>query len=172
MTDKISIDTERLTLRFWQPDDAEALYKYASDSRVSEMALWPRHTSAEMSRRVIINFFQPNPFAFAIVLKSTDEPIGCIGLVPPGEEHFKLSTDEREVGYWIGYPYWGKGLVSEALSALIAFCHDTLCLDSLLITTDKNNKASRRVAEKCGFDLIASYTYNDIDSRAYRLNLK
>ena len=38
------IETERLILRPWQESDADALYKYASDSRVSELALWPTHT--------------------------------------------------------------------------------------------------------------------------------
>ena len=55
------IETEQLILRPWKEDDAESLYKYASDSRVSELALWPCHTSAEMSRDVIRYIFAPNP---------------------------------------------------------------------------------------------------------------
>ncbi len=170
--ERISIASKRLSIRRWSEDDAEALYKYASDGRVSEMALWPRHTSVDMSREVIRDFFKPNPYTFAIVLKETDEPIGCIGLVPAGEEHFKPLANEREVGYWIGFPYWGKGLTTEALSALIIFCRDSLYLDSLLITTDAKNIASQRVAKKCGFKFIAYYTYNDVDSHTYRLGLK
>lgn len=170
--ERISIASKRLSIRRWSEDDAEALYKYASDGRVSEMALWPRHTSVGMSREVIRDFFKPNPYTFAIVLKETDEPIGCIGLVPAGEEHFKPLANEREVGYWIGFPYWSKGLTTEALSALIIFCRDSLYLDSLLITTDAKNIASQRVAKKCGFKFIAYYTYNDVDSHTYRLGLK
>lgn len=170
--ERIRIASKRLSIRRWSEDDAEALYKYASDGRVSEMALWPRHTSVDMSREVIRDFFKPNPYTFAIVLKETDEPIGCIGLVPPEEEHFKPLANEREVGYWIGFPYWGKGLTTEALSALIIFCQDCLHLDSLLITTDAKNIASQRVAKKCGFNFIAEYTYNDVDNHAYRLSLK
>ncbi len=172
ITRNFSIKTDCLTLRRWSEDDAYALYKYASDGRVSEMALWPRHTSVDMSCQVIRYLFRPNPFTFAIVLKATDEPIGCIGLVPAGDEHFNLLANEREVGYWIGYPYWGKGLTTEALSVLIDFCRRCLLLDSLLITTDANNIASQRVAEKCDFNYIESFTYNGIDSRAYRLNLR
>ena len=167
-----NIDTNRLTLRRWRENDAEALYKYASDGRVSEMALWPRHTSVDMSREVIKDFFQPNPFTLAMVLKETNEPIGCIGLVPAGAEHYKPLTNEREVGYWIGHSYWGKGLTTEALAALISFCRGSLHLDSLLITIDANNLASQRVAEKCGFQQIADYNCNGVDCRAYRLSLK
>ncbi len=78
----VVIATGRLMLRRWRESDAEALYRYASDGRVREMAMWPRHTSVEMSRQVIAEYFMPNPFNFAMVLKATGEPIGCIGLVP------------------------------------------------------------------------------------------
>ena len=166
-----NIDTNRLTLRRWRENDAEALYKYASDGRVSEMALWPRHTSVDMSREVIKDFFQPNPFTLAMVLKETNEPIGCIGLVPAGAEHYKPLANEREVGYWIGFPYWGKGLTTEALKAMIEFCRNNIRLDSLLITTDAANKASQRVAEKCGFVNFTDYDNNGTPSKAFRLSL-
>jgi len=165
------INTNRLTLRRWRENDAEALYKYASDGRVSEMALWPRHTSVDMSREVIKDFFQPNPFTLAMVLKETNEPIGCIGLVPAGAEHYKPFANEREVGYWIGFPYWGKGLTSEALKSMIEFCRNNIRLDSLLITTDAANKASQRVAEKCGFINFTDYDNNGTPSKAFRLSL-
>lgn len=165
------INTNRLTLRRWRENDAEALYKYASDGRVSEMALWPRHTSVDMSREVIKDFFQPNPFILAMVLKETNEPIGCIGLVPAGAEHYKPFANEREVGYWIGFPYWGKGLTSEALKSMIEFCRNNIRLDSLLITTDAANKASQRVAEKCGFTNFTDYDNNGTPSKAFRLSL-
>lgn len=103
--------------------------------------------------------------------KETNEPIGCIGLVPVGAEHYKPLVNEREVGYWIGYPYWGKGLTSEALKSLIEFCCNNLRLDSLMVTTDATNKASQRVAEKCGFVNFTDYDYNGTPSKAFRLSL-
>lgn len=163
------IETDRLILRRWREEDAASLYKYASDKRVSELALWPCHTSLEMSRMVINEIFIPNPYSFAMVLKETDEPIGCIGLVPTGAEHYSLNSSEREIGYWIGYPYWGKGLTTEALGGLIGYCRDTLGLKSLIITTDSRNVASQRVAEKCGFQFIEDYVYEGIPGKAYRL---
>lgn len=165
------IETKRLILRGWCPEDADALFKYASDKRVSELALWPCHNSVEMSREVIENIFIPNPCSFAMVLKDTAEPVGCIGLVPCGDEHHSLLTNEREVGYWIGYPHWGQGLTTEALEALIRYCRNPLGIRSLLITTDKRNIPSQRVAEKCDFRLIDDYVYDGICSKAYRLIL-
>lgn len=165
------IETERLILRPWHTDDAEALYRYASDERVSRLALWPRHTSVEMSREVIEKYFMPQPATFAITLRATGEPIGCIGLVPPGDEHFTPLPAEREVGYWIGYPHWGIGLATEALDGLIAYCRDNLGLKSLLLTTDHRNAASQRVAHKCGFLHIADYDFDGTASHAYRRTL-
>lgn len=166
------METDRLILRHWHTDDAEALYKYASDRRVSEMAMWPRHTSVDMSREVIEKLFAPDVLTYAVVLKATDEPIGCIGLVPQGCEHYAVGAAEREVGYWVGRPYWGHGLIPEALNAVMEYCRATLHLDSLLITMDARNKASRRVAEKCGFRFIADYDCEGIPSKAYRNRLR
>lgn len=166
------IETESLILRPWQPQDAGALFKYASDARVSELALWPRHESLEMSQEVVRLYFMPNPYCFAMILKDTDEPIGCIGLVPSGDEHYTPADSQREVGYWIGYPYWSKGLTTEALNALICYCRDTLGLKSLLITTDSQNIASQRVAGKCGFEWIEDYNHDNISGKAYSLKLE
>ncbi|MCM1449775.1 MAG: GNAT family N-acetyltransferase [Clostridiales bacterium] len=167
-----TIENERLKLRNWKLDDADALFKYASDQRVSELALWPHHTSVEMSRDVIEKIFLPNPHNYAIVLNETGEPVGCIGLVPVGEEHHEVLSDEREIGYWIGFPYWNKGLTTEALESFINYCRDNIRLKSLLITTDNKNKASQRVAEKCGFQFLEEYFYNGIPGKAYRLILQ
>ena len=168
-----TIETDRLVLRRWRTGDAEALYKYASDERVSELALWPRHTSVEMSREIIEKFFIPNLQSFAMVLRDIpDEAIGCIGLVPEGTEHHAIEVGSREVGYWIGYPHWSKGLTSEALNGFIEYCRNKLHLKSLLITTDAQNVVSQRVAEKCGFEFIEDYEFDGIPSKAYRLSLK
>lgn len=165
------IETERLALRYWRVDDAPALYKYASDARVSEMALWPTHTSMEMSREVIEKIFMPNPYCFAIVLKESGEPIGCIGLVPVGDEHYQSASSEREVGYWIGHHYWNMGITTEALTTLTTYCRENLNLQSLLITVENRNIASQKVAEKCGFRYIDSYLYEGVGIKAYRLDL-
>lgn len=165
------IITKRLILRRWQESDAESLYKYASEPEVSRLALWPTHTSVEMSKWVINNVFIPNKDTYAIVLQSTQEVIGCIGFVPIGEEHYKTQKDEREIGYWIGLPYWNQGLTSEALIGLMDYLSGQDKADSLLITTDANNIASQRVSEKCGFVRIDKFDNSGIQTYAYRRKL-
>ena len=168
VTDNFMIETARLRLRRWTVEDADDLYRYASDGRVSEMALWPRHTSVDMSRHVIKEFFIPNEHNFAIADKATGEVIGCIGLVPSGDEHYDVAPGEREIGYWIGFSHWGKGLVTEALGALLEYCGKSLALRSVILTIDLHNKASQRVAEKCGFILIDQYSMTGVPTLAYR----
>lgn len=165
------ITTDRLIIRPWQLSDAEALFKYASDERVCELAMWPRHESVEMSRLVIEKFFMTNPDCFAIVLKATNEPIGSIGLVPFEDEHYALADEEREVGYWIGHPYWGMGITSEALQRMIEYWPAVHSVKSLVITAGASNFASQRVAEKCGFRWIEDYSIDSTPSKAYRLYL-
>lgn len=165
------IETKRLKLRPWSEADADDLYRYASDERVSEMALWPAHTSVEMSRDVIRQFFMPADCVFAIELKTTGEVIGCMGLVPEGDEHYAPLPREREVGYWVGRPHWGSGIATEALVGLIEYCRECGLADSLLLTVDARNAASQRVAEKCGFVKIAGYDCEGVDSLAYRLDI-
>lgn len=161
------IITRRLVLRRWQEADAESLFKYASAPKVSRLALWPTHTSVEMSRAVIKNVFIPNKDTYAIVLKSTQEIIGCIGLVPIGEEHYNLEKDNREIGYWIGLPYWNLGFATEAVIGLMEYLSSQDKVESFLITTDANNIASQRVAEKCGFVRIDNFYNGGIPSYAY-----
>ncbi|MDE5812160.1 MAG: GNAT family N-acetyltransferase [Muribaculaceae bacterium] len=165
------ISTQRLILRRWLESDAESLYKYASEPELSRLALWPTHTSVEMSRWVIDNVFIPNPDTYAIVLRSTQEVIGCIGLVPIGEEHYDIERNEREIGYWIGLPYWNQGLASEALNGLMKYLSNQDKADTLFITTDASNIASQRVAEKCGFARFDNFDFGGIPTYAYRRKL-
>ncbi len=74
------IKTNRLILRPWHEEDAEALYKYASDPDVGPIAGWPPHTSVENSLEIIRTVFSA-PETYAVVLKDTGEPVGCCGIM-------------------------------------------------------------------------------------------
>ena len=135
------IETDRLILRPWREDDAEALYKYASDPAIGLVAGWPPHTSVENSLEIIRTVFSA-PETYAVVLKETDEPVGCAA---------EMQTNEAEIGYWIGKPYWGQGLIPEAVKALLSRCFNDLMLDTVWCGYYEGNDKSRRVCEKFGF---------------------
>ena len=144
------METNRILLRPWREEDAEVLYKYASDPDVGPRAGWPPHKSVEESREVIKNFFS-NDDTWAIELKETFEIIGCIGVLRAGFSNLKINDDEAEVGYWIAKPYWGKGICTEALRLVIDYCFNVQNFTTLWGDYFPENPASGKVMEKCGF---------------------
>ena len=115
------METERILLRHWQESDAESLFKYASDPDVGPRAGWPAHKSAEESREIIRTFFH-NETTWAIVLKETGEAIGCIGYYTHETSNIPIGENDCEVGYWVGKPYWNKGICTEALKLMLDYC--------------------------------------------------
>lgn len=149
MTD--CIETARLLLRPWCDDDAPSLYKYACNPSIGPVAGWPPHTSVENSREVIRTIFSA-PETYAVVLKATGEPVGSVGIMfGDGVHSAAMETGDAEIGYWIGQPYWGQGLIPEAVQALLGRCFDTLGVSRVWCGYYDGNIKSRRVMEKCGF---------------------
>ena len=155
----MNLETERLLLRPWKPEDAASLYKYASDDRVGPIAGWNTHKSIEESRH-IINDVLSAPGTYAVVLKETNEPIGSIGLMIGDKSNLNLPENEAEIGYWIGVSYWGHGLIPEATNELIRFAFEELKISRLWCGYFDGNEKSRRCQEKCGFKY--HHTNNDI----------
>ena len=147
---KLLMETDRLLLRPWMESDAEALYKYASDPEVGPRAGWPPHKSVEESREIIRTIFGGDHM-WAIELKETGEPIGCIGYFVYGESNIKIGENDAEAGYWIARPYWNKGICTEALRKLIDHCFNEKGYQTLWSDFFPDNPASGRVMEKCGF---------------------
>ena len=141
------LETNRLLLRPWCEADAEECFRYASDPRVGPSAGWPVHTSVENSRRIIRDVLMV-PETYAIVLKESGLPIGSIGL-----HHNDLAEkdDEAELGYWLGVPYWGRGLVPEAARELLRHAFEDLKLQRVWCGYYDGNEKSKRVQEKLGF---------------------
>lgn len=146
-----TLETERLVLRPWCEDDAEELYRYAKDPRIGPIAGWAPHASVEHSRDIIRNVFSA-PETYAVVLKETGLPVGSVGLLFDGAGNMPLGEHEAEVGYWIGYPYWGQGLIPEAIRELERHAFEDLGLQALWCAYYDGNDNSRRVQEKCGFE--------------------
>ena len=144
------IETKRLRLRPWLESDAQSLYTYAKDPHVGPIAGWPVHTSVEDSLQVIRNVLAV-PETYAVCLKTDDVAIGSIGLMIGAKSNLPLPETEGEIGYWIGVPFWGQGLIPEAVRALIRHAFEDLGLQTLWCGYFDGNEKSKRVQEKCGF---------------------
>ena len=138
-------------MRPWQESDAESLYRYASDPDTGPIAGWPPHTNVGNSLEIIRTVFAA-PEVYAVVLKITNEPVGSCGIMfSNGLHSADMTQDEAEIGYWIGKPYWGQGLIPEAVEALLSRCFNELGLDAVWCGHYDGNVKSKRVIEKCGF---------------------
>lgn len=149
--EKEMIETARLILRPWQESDADSLFKYAGDPAIGPIAGWTPHTSLQHSLEIIRTVFSA-PETYAVVLKETGEPVGSCGIMSTDGLHSAtMKPGEAEIGYWIGKPYWGQGLIPEAVNALLQRCFNELALDAVWCGYYDGNIKSKRVCEKCGF---------------------
>ena len=137
-------------MRPWREDDAPSLFEYAKDPDVGPIAGWPVHPDIEYSRKAIAEYLSGKGI-FAVVLEGTDAPIGSIGVLVGKESNFDIADDEGEIGYWIGVPHWGQGLIPEAMCELVRYCFEEIGLVKLWCGYFDGNEKSMRVQEKCGF---------------------
>lgn len=146
----MNLTTDRLILRPWKETDADNLYLYAKDERVGPIAGWPVHKSVKESQEIIQTIFSQEG-VFAVTLKENDAAIGCIGLIIGARSNFPISESEAEISYWIGVPFWGQGLIPEAMREVIRYGFEDLRLTTLWCGYFDGNEKSKRAQEKCGF---------------------
>lgn len=146
-----TIETRRLILRRFQVEDAQAMYNnWASDSEVTKFLTWPVHKSAEATRMVIAdwvkNYEQEDYYQWAIVPKDNDDqPIGSIAVVAHRDD-----IASAEIGYCIGRAWWRRGIMSEALAAVMGYLFDEVGMNRIEADHDVNNPNSGKVMQKCG----------------------
>ncbi len=149
----IQIETERLLLREWKLSDLDDFFEYASVPGVGERAGWFHHKDKEESLRILTHFIEEKK-TFALVDEATGKAIGSLGIEEYGNEE-KLTEftnyKGRSIGYVLSKAYWGRGLMTEAVKAVVTYLFDKLDYDFLVSGHFDFNDASRRVQEKCGF---------------------
>ncbi|MBR3504506.1 MAG: GNAT family N-acetyltransferase [Clostridia bacterium] len=144
------LQTERLTLRRWEEGDAEDLYRYAKDPDVGPIAGWPPHRSLEESRDVIRNVLNGRE-AYAVCLKADNRAIGAIELKLNGHTDMTERDDECELSYWLGKPFWGRGIMPEAAGEMLRHAFEDIGMTKVWVGYYEGNVKSKRVQEKVGF---------------------
>lgn len=150
----MTIQTRRLLLRPFRESDAGDVYRLARDPLVGPAAGWQPHTDVENSRKIIreVLWGENN---FALVDRVSGRVVGAIGIKTPNVGK-PCGAGEAELGYWLGVPYWGRGLMPEAVAAVITYCFETLGYTALWCGYYEGNEKSHRVQEKCGFTFTHS----------------
>lgn len=154
------LETERLILRRFDKSDAENVYLYAKDPDVGPIAGWPPHKSVDESREVIRNVFSGSE-AYAVCLKSDNKAIGAIELKLNGHTDMTEKDDECELGYWLGKPFWGQGIIPEAVREILRHAFEDIGMNKVWCGYYDGNVKSKRVQEKCGFRY--QWTTPDVD---------
>lgn len=142
-----SIGTQRLVLRGPKLDDARPMFAgWAHDEEVTRYLTWRPHTHLEQTQASILRFISAwndnTRFPYIITHKGTGE---VMGMIDPRIEGSKVG-----IGYVIGRAYWGKGYMTEATKAVIAWAFEQPAIYRVYATTDVENIASQRVLEKAG----------------------
>lgn len=146
-----TIETRRLVLRRFTLSDAEPMYRnWASDPEVTRYLLWPAHESEEETKGIlkgwIAAYDKTEKYEWCIELKEIGEAIGSIGVVAVNEK-----VQSMEVGYCLSCDYWNKGIMSEALEAVVEYLTNEVGARRIAARCDTRNPYSAKVMEKCGF---------------------
>lgn len=139
-----TIETERLILRAWTPEDTPDMFAYAQSPLVGPAAGWIPHKTIEETKEYLA-FAIKQDETWAIVWKESGRAIGSVGLHGTGVDTV------RELGYVLHPDYWERGIMSEAAKAVIDFGFTELKLDAIRVVHNVINRRSKRVIQKCGF---------------------
>lgn len=148
--DVFRLETRRLWLRWPRHADATAIAALAGDPAVAEMTArlphpYPREAADAFVLETRASAMRGESLRLALAPKAQPTRlIGMLGIEPS-------ASGEAELGYWLGRPFWGQGLATEAARAMIDAFFAFTEGEALGASARVGNPASRRVLEKCGF---------------------
>jgi RimJ/RimL family protein N-acetyltransferase len=140
---------DEMTLRAWRRSDIPSLLRYANNRKIWQNLrnIFPHpYTQAEAERWIAICESNQGPTtSFAIVLRG--EAIGGISYRLLDDVNCKTGV----IGYWLGEPFWGRGIATAALTQATDIAFRTFPLERIEATVFEWNPASARVLEKAGY---------------------
>lgn len=142
------LETERLILRPWLITDLDDLYEYSKDEQVGSMAGWKPHTSKEDALKALEKYITQE-YHWAIVLKADNKVVGAIKLNP---DNNRGKYYAKAISFVLSPIYWGQGIMTEGVKRIIQYAFDEVKIDLLSAFHYSENKKSKRVIEKCGFE--------------------
>ncbi len=143
------LETKRLILRRYVKSDGPAMYaNWASDREVAKFMRWPAHSCPQETQELVENWIgqyeELSYYHWVMVLKEAHIPIGDISVVALQE-----SIAMARIGYCLGRQWWGRGLMAEALQAVMDFLFDVVGVNRVEARHDPRNANSGKVMKKC-----------------------
>jgi ribosomal-protein-alanine N-acetyltransferase len=154
-------ETDRLIVREVREEDAFTLHAYRSSEEIARyMDFTPESLddTQHWVRQLIRHNHEEPRFAHHAVLclKPSNAVIGWIGLGHPDTAEGAIA--DRDFGYALGKPYWGRGLGTEAVRGLLQFCFNELGVNRVAAQCAAANRASSRVLEKADMERVRTFT--------------
>jgi RimJ/RimL family protein N-acetyltransferase len=152
MNSPLTLRTERLVLREFRPSDAKALFRMESQPQMAVYQSFEPRTLVDAARYVdeaiAAQMAAPRSvLEFVICLADEEAMIGRVGC--------HLGENEARLWYAVAPESQGRGYASEAVTALIHKVKNDYGTNAFQIECDPRNVASRRLAEKLGFQLVS-----------------
>ena len=144
----MNLESKRLLLRKFKPEDKERLIELLNDKEVSKWTERIPFPYQEKHAIWWINNKPENIYVYAIVRKDKNRLIGGTNISTKGE-----------IGCWIGRKYWNRGFATEAILKISKFGFDELQLEKVWAATRKENKTVFRLVEKIGFTRVKDRPY-------------
>lgn len=161
-----TLETDRLLLRKISPEDADDFFEFASDLQVALYTTWNPHQSVEQSRQtiksILAKYETGEPGAWGITLKTSPKLIGYCGL-----SHWEPDHRKASLFYFLERAYWGQGLVTEAVRALLDFGFERMDLNRIGANGHPANRATFKVLAKAGLQYEATYRQDFIKNGEY-----
>jgi RimJ/RimL family protein N-acetyltransferase len=158
------IETDRLLIRPWEPEDREPLAAIARDPEVMHFVHgglpYTEEELDELFARQARQLAEHGVCMGALIEKSTGRLAGITGIQPLG------TTGDLEIGWWLARDLWGRGYATEAGGAAMNYVLQTLKRPRVVAIIDPGNEASKRVVARLGMELEARYTGAQLGHRA------
>ncbi len=167
---KFELTTARLRLRPIRRNDAPRVQALCNNWNVVSMLsrvpypnpldvveAWTGAQASAREKGSAYNFAIEN-----IAGKTPGEVVGVVGIARRDDGN---PGGGYEIGYWLGEPWWGQGLMTEAVARAVEFARGELGLDKLSSDYFADNPASGRIQEKCGFQITGRGCLNSLSRR-------
>ena len=145
----------QFTLRSWKPDDLDSLVLYGNNPHIAQYLTdkFPNPYTPEKAKAFIAhNTKEKTPNVLAIDVEG--EAVGAIGIHPQSD----IECKNAEMGYWLAEPFWGKGIMSEAIQHMVNYGFQHWDINRIFARPFGTNIGSQRALEKAGFVLEARFS--------------
>jgi RimJ/RimL family protein N-acetyltransferase len=179
------IETPRIRLEPWQPDDWRALHAIASEPEVMRYitggAPWNETQTQEFVARQQRHFSELGYCLWKLNVKDDRDAVLSGKVVANGNDPVSgkvdglcgiqplVETDEIEIGYWLAQCHWGQGIATEAARAAARDAFERVGLDRLVAVARKENAPSLRIMEKIGMTYERDHIHRNIPVVLYSM---